>query len=232
MFLLPLALSLYPLAWNLDLFRAFLSGLGWVCLAAGFLSVPKGCSVYIPRKKIRRKRIQPLLRTMCFSEQLRGRVGSCCLAAGWRQGATPFGVPAKAGFGFTLPRRLVAGNGVCPCAGSCPCPCFRILLLRARGKRFSWERAKDGCLLSLLQVHVLRPGFAMCWEPFPKLFPTFLCALGTAQSPGLSAYDLEMEGVSSRRGMQGQELFAGMLCTQAQCILGCLRSGLGVSSVE
>lgn len=139
--------------------------------------------------------------------------------------------PQKLGLD-SLPRRLVAGNGVCPRAGSCPCPCFRILLLRARGKRFSCERAKDRCLLSLLQVHVLRPGFAMCWKPFPKLFPTFPCALGTAQSPGLSAYDLEMEGISSRRGMQGQELFAGMLCTQVQCILGRLRSGLGVSSVE
>lgn len=37
---------------------------------------------------------------MCFSEQLR-RVGSCCLAVGWCQGATPFGVPIKTGVGFT-----------------------------------------------------------------------------------------------------------------------------------
>lgn len=36
----------------------------------------------------------------CFSEQLR-RVGSCCWAVGWCQGATPFGVPIKTGVGVT-----------------------------------------------------------------------------------------------------------------------------------
>lgn len=190
---------------------------------------PKGMfCLHSKQKKKKRKRIQPLFRTMCFSEQL-GRVGSCCLAVGWCQGATPFGVPAKAGFGFTAQE---AGRRKWSLS---MCRILSMSMFQDPGPPCTGEEVFLGeseGLLSLLQVHVLRPGFAMCWKPFPKLFPTFPCALGTAQSPGLPAYDLEMEGVSSRCGMQGQELFAGMLCTQVQCILGCLRSGLGVSRVE
>lgn len=60
----------------------------------------------------------------------------------------------------------------------------------------------------------------------------FLCALGTTQTRGLSASDLEMEGISSKHRMHGQELFSGMLYIPVQYILGCLRNGLRVSSVE
>lgn len=165
---------------------------------------------------------------MCFSEQLR-RVGSCCLAVGWCQATTPFGVPIKTGVGFTAQEADHREWSLSTCRtwslGS-------VLLLAPLcmhvGRGFSGKGQGTG-LLSLLQVQLLGPGFP--WYS-AKLFPMFLCALGTTQSPGLSAYDLEMEGISSKHRVHGQELFSGMLYIQLQCILGRLRNGLRVSSVE
>lgn len=166
---------------------------------------------------------------MCFSEQL-GRVGSCCLSVGWCQGATPFGVPIKTGVGFTaqeadheewsLSMCRTWSLGVCPAPGT---------TLHACGKWFFWERARDrfSPVLAAGTASRARLFLVLC-----QALPDVPVSLGTAQSPGLSAYALEMEGISSKHGVHGQELFSGMLYVQVQYILGCLRNGLRVSSVE